>query len=367
MVHFYESSIITTRDGLHCQVYGNEHPFDSILVKPKYIPTDKIENESLQYRFISGRKMNRLNLWADKNKLKDYITQFKINYPHYIFSSKAHNDLQGQERLFFSVPLDNIEKIYFPRKGLSELMSMPEEALDPHIKTVYHFVHFLLKSGLRVKDLGITYSTLTGHYSPEISDINIVVYGKEQFWRLMKFLETADHPLLRWKTDREWLDFFNKRNRFAIFDEKSFLYVMNRKKSEGFFNNTLFVIFAAEKEEETWFKWGEETYTALGPATVEGTVINNFDSVVRPGCYEIGEARIIDEDKNYGNLELKKIVFYSRDYCMIAFPGEKVRACGVLEEVKPKNGPFYHRLVVGYFDAYLSDRREKEYIKVIKY
>ena len=81
MAHFYESSIITTRDGLHCQVYGNEHPFDSILVKPKYIPTDKIECSALPYRFLHGRKMNRLNLWIDKAELKDYLHQFKINYP----------------------------------------------------------------------------------------------------------------------------------------------------------------------------------------------------------------------------------------------------------------------------------------------
>jgi len=37
-----------------------------------------------------------------------------------------------------------------------------------------------------------------------------------------------------------------------------------------------------------------------------------------------------------------------------------------LEEVKPKNGESYHRVVVGYFDSYISDRREKEYIRRIK-
>ena len=79
-MHFYESSIITTKDGLHCQVYANEHPTDLILVKPKYIPTEKLHNDALPYRFIAGRKMNRLNLWADKNELKKYIEQFKKKY-----------------------------------------------------------------------------------------------------------------------------------------------------------------------------------------------------------------------------------------------------------------------------------------------
>ncbi len=88
-MHFYESSVITTKDGLHCQVYGNEHPVKGILVKPKYIPTDKIASEKLQCRFISGKKMNRLNLWADKEALKEYFdisrestrsTSMKVNF-----------------------------------------------------------------------------------------------------------------------------------------------------------------------------------------------------------------------------------------------------------------------------------------------
>jgi len=361
MVHFYESSIITTKQGLDCQVYGNEHPFDSILVKPKYIPTDKIESSALPYRFLHGKKMNRLNLWINKEELKKYIQDFKINYPQYVFNSEMH----GVERLFFSVPINEIERIYFPRKGLSELMSMPENNLDPHLHLVYNFVNLLLQSGLRIKDLGITYSTLMGHYSAEISDINIVVYGKEKYWELMGFLKTAKHPLLRWKTEEEWKNYHKQRNRFGIYGEEDFVKIMMRKNSEGFFNDRLFVIFAAEKEEETWFKWGEETYTSLGPATVEGTVTDNFSSVVRPGCYLIKDSKVLkvnfNENKNYS---IRKVVFYSRDYCQILSPGEKLQAHGLLEEVQPKQGEKYYRLVVGYFDAYISERREKEYIKI---
>ena len=138
---------------------------------------------------------------------------------------------------------------------------------------------------------------------------------------------------------------------------------MGHKKSEGYFNNTLFVIFAAENEGETWFKWGKEKYETLGLVTVEGVVTNNFDSVVRPGCYEIKDSRIVEGHD--GNVDVKRIVFYSRDYCMIADKGERITACGLLEKVTPKDGKEYYRVVVGYFDAYVTDRREKEYVKKI--
>src|SRR3989338_8106862 len=130
-MHFHESSLIITKDGLHCQVYSNEHPEGYIIVKPKYIPTDKIFSDALPYRFIMGKKVNRLDLWADKEKLKKYIDDFSRAYPHYILKSDVHS----KELFFFAVPKECIEKIYLPKSGLAELMSIPYKDLDDHLKT----------------------------------------------------------------------------------------------------------------------------------------------------------------------------------------------------------------------------------------
>lgn len=360
-MHFYESSIITTTDGLHCQVYSNEHPDGNILVKPKYIPTDKISSDSLSYRFISGRKMNRLNLWIDKDRLKQYIDAFMVAYPGYIFKSPVHE----KSPLFFAIPRKNIERAYSPREGLAELMSMPNKDLDDHLRTVVDLISFLLKNDLELKDFGITYSTLMGHYSPNISDINIVIYGKDRFWKLMEYLQEAKHKYLRWKTYEEWKQFYKKRNRHMIHKEEVYIENMYRKKSEGFFKETLFIIFAVENPDEVWFKWGEEKYNHVGVAKFEGIVTDNKNSVVRPGYYEIADAKFISGDKACKDLQIKKVVFYSRDYCMLAYPDEKIEASGVVEEVIPKEGEKYYRLVIGYFDSYLCERRDEEYIKVI--
>ena len=148
----------------------------------------------------------------------------------------------------------------------------------------------------------------------------------------------------------------------SFFCEEEFLHSMRRKKSEGFFDGSLFVIFAAEKEEETWFKWGHEKYNSLGMVTIKAEVNDSFSSVVRPGFFGVKNTTILQGD----NVPINKVAFYSRDYCMLAQPGETIQVCGMLEKVTPKQGEPYHRVVVGYFDAYLDERREKEYIKVIK-
>jgi len=360
-MHFYESTIITTIDGLHCQVYGNEHPEGKVLVKPKYIPTDKISSDFLPSRFIAGRKLNRLDLWIDKDKLREYIESFVKAYPQYIFKSPLHD----KSPLFFAVDKKDIAKEYSPKTGLAELMGMPADGLDDHLKIVVDLINFLLKSELKLNDFGITYSTLMGHYSPNISDINIVVYGKDKFWKLMRFLEKNNHDDLRWKTYEEWEKFYKKRNRHMIHKKEGYIADMHRKKSEGFFKETLFVIFALENKDEVWFRWGEESYKDVGTAKFEGVVKNNRNSVVRPGCYDISDSRFIEGDDSCKGLNITKVVFYSRDYCMLAYPDEKIEISGVVEEVTPKAGNKYYRIVIGYFDSYLSKRRDEEYIRII--
>lgn len=360
-MYFPESSIITTKDGLQCLVYSNQHPEGYVIVKPKYIPTDKISSDALPYRFILGKKVNRLDLWVDKENLKKYFQDFARAYPKYIFKRDVHD----QSPLFFAIPKDQIDKVYLPREGLKELMAIPHRDLDEHLKKVVELVLFFLKSGLELKDFGVTYSTIMGYYSQNMSDINVVVYGKDTFWKLMKFLETNNHPELRWKTYEEWEKFYSKRNRHMIHDKETYLKNMGRKRSEGFFRDTLFIIFAVENEDDAWFKWEEEKYKKIGNAKFKAVVKDNKDSVVRPGCYEIGDSEFLEGDENCKDIKIDRVVFHSRDYCMLAFPGEKVEISGTVEEVTKKMGEKYYRIVVGYFDSHINGKRDEEYIKII--
>src|SRR3989338_4187169 len=181
----------------------------------------------------------------------------------------------------------------------------------------------------------------------------------------MKFMESSNNPDLRWKTYDEWEHFYKKRNRHMVHDKDIYIKNMHRKKSEGFFMGTLFIIFAVENKNETWFKWGQEKYRKIGTAKFSGTVNSNKNSVVRPGCYEISQSKFISGEDTCKNLPISKIAFYSRDYCMLAYPDEKIEASGIVEEVTAKSGEKYYRIVVGYFDSYLNGRRDSEYIKVI--
>jgi predicted nucleotidyltransferase len=361
MMHFYESTLIDTVDGLQCKSYANEHPPGYIIVKPKYIPKDAIEGEGLRYRFLFEKCLVRFNLFTEKEKLRNYVEQFRKTFPDYIYHSKIHKNW------FFAVPREKIKAIHDCRKGLQELLKVPKKDLDKYLGLVVELVGFLCKSGIRAKDLGITHSTLLGNYTPGKSDIDIVIYGKKNGWEILDYLKSAKHPLLRWKSDEEWAQYYkeHKTAESSHFTEEEYVKHMARKRYEGTFGGNVFTLFTVEEPNETWFKWGEETYEPLGIATIKGKVTDHYNSHVRPGFYEIASGELIEAppariDKR---IPIKRVVTYSIPFVQQAVTGETITACGLLELVRRKKGKPYYRIVVGYFDAYTTERREKEFIK----
>src|SRR3989338_1974458 len=362
MVYFPESTLIDTVDGFQCKSYACEHPPGYIIVKPKYIPAYALTGEGLKYRFLFEQSLIRFNLFAKKEVLTQYLEQFRKKSPSYIYDCPLHKNW------FFVVPVDKIKQVHDPKKGLQELLKVPKKDLDPYLTLVQELVDFLSKSGVDAGNMGITHSTLLGNYTFGKSDIDITVYGNENGWKIMEYLKNAAHPLLRWKSEKEWREYYqeHKTSESSHFTENEYAYHMNRKRYEGTFGETVFTIFISEFEEETWSRWGEESYEPIGVATVRGKVSDHSRSHVRPGYYEIDNGEIVESEKDnlQKNIPIKKVVTYSIPFIQQAVSGEMLKACGLLELVTPKKGEKYYRIVVGYFDAYVSDRREKEYIKV---
>ena len=363
MTHFYESILIDTIDGFQCKSYSNEHPEGYIIVKPKYIQKNVIEGEGLKYRFLFEKCLVRFNLFAKKEKLKIYLNQFRKKFPDYIYDCKDTNNW------FFVVPKEKIKTIHDSRKGLSELMQVPTTDLDEYLALTRELVEFLTKSGVNVNDLGITHSTLLGNYTSGKSDIDIVIYGKKNGWKILNYLKTAKHKKLHWKTDEEWAEYYkeHKTSESMHFTEEEYVKHMRRKRYEGMFSGTVFTLFTVEEPNETWFKWGEDKFEPLGTVTITGTVTDHYNSHVRPGCYEITNGKIIDKHgkdiKIDNSLKIKRVVTFSIPFVQQALKGEEITACGLLELATPKSGEKYYRVVIGYFDAYITNRREKEFIK----
>jgi len=353
MNHYYESLLINTVDGFQCKVYANNHPEGVFIVKLKYVPVDKLNFTGLKKRFLFGKAVYRFNLFNNKEVVEKNLTEIREKFPEYYYWSETHKNW------FLAVPSHKIKKKHDPKEGLKELIKIPESDLDDYLKSVKSLIGFILNSGVSVDNLGINHSTLLGNYTIGKSDIDIVVYGKDNGWKVINFLEKNNHHSLKWKTEEEWRKYYKDRIVSKSFNEEEYVANMIQKKDDGLFNGNVFSIFVVEEPEEVWYNW-EDVHEPLATVKITGTVTDYYNSIVRPGYYELKDTQIIE---GYNNVEVKRIVNWSRPFSLQAKKDEMVECVGLLEEIKPRNGNSFYQVVIGYFDTYTTDRGEKEYLK----
>jgi hypothetical protein len=353
MEHFYESLLIDTTDGIQCKVYANSHPDGKIIVKPKYIPVDIANFKGLKKRFLFSKAMTRFNLFNSVEVVEHNVKEIKEKLPDYYYYSESHKNW------FLVVPKEKIAKAHNPKQGLKELMKIPESDLDPYLKAVTGIINLILKSGVSVENLGINHSTLLGNYTPGKSDIDIVVFGKENGWKVVNFMETAQDEKLKWKSEDDWRKYYKDRIVSKIFSEDEYVANMVQKKDDGFYDNNVFSIFCIEEPEECWYNW-EDQHTPLATIKFQGKVIDHYNSIVRPGYYKLGDSKIME---GHPDVKIKRIVNWSRPFSLQAKSGDNVEGLGLLEEIKTKSGETFHQVTIGYFDAYTDGRSEEEYLK----
>jgi len=353
MEHLYESVLIDTVDDIQCKVYANSHPTGLIIVKPKYIPSDKLELVGLKKRFMFSKSVYRFNLFNDKEIVEKNMAEFKSKLPDYVYYSDSHKNW------FFVVPREKIKKIHNPKEGLRELLKIPESDLDPYLKAVVNFIKLIQQSGVSIDNFGINHSTLLGNYTPGKSDMDIVVYGKDNGWKVVNFMEQANHPMLKWKTEEEWRRYYKDRIVSKVFTENEYIANMMQKKDDGFFEGNVFSIFCVEEPEELWYNW-DDKHKPLGEVKIQALVTDHYNSIVRPGYYELKDSKILS---GYEDIPIKKIVNWSRPFSLQAKKGDKVECYGLLEEVTTVKGEKFNQIVIGYTDAYTTERGEKEYLK----
>lgn len=353
MVYFYEAALIDGIDDIQFKVYSSTHPKGFIIAKPKYIPSSLINLTGLKKRFLFSKCMFRFNLFNNKDTVKKNLNAIKKRFPEYIYECKMHKNW------FLGLPKKKVKKFYDAKKGLQELLKVPVEDLDSYLKATIKMIDILVEAGISTKNLGVSHSTLLGNYTPGKSDIDILIFGIDNGWKAIKHLEKSNHSSLKWKSRQDWAKYYKDRVVSKIYNEKEYVANMIRKKDDGFIDGNVFSLFCIENECESWYDWGDE-HEPLGTVKIKAKVKSVYYSIVRPGYYELEDSAVIE---GYKNVPIKRVVTWARPFNLQARENEYIEACGLLEKVKSKEEDFY-QLVIGYFDAYTTDRGEKEYIKV---
>jgi predicted nucleotidyltransferase len=330
-----DGETLLTTEGFIFYVLGYEHPENRVFAFLKYIPSSVAHHFPVRFLKqkwnLDGLELSRPQKLYTAENYQKFVEALRKSFPHYLYCCP----FRGKEVL--SVPLDKIRKVFLPGECLQAIFS--EEDKDAIQKETVELVSLLSKeSGVCVEDFGIHGSVGLNMHS-EYSDIDLVVYGSENF----KMLEAAV-------------------NRLA--DECVITHVCTKKidharKHRGRFNDRRFVYNAVRKYEEIDAPHGKLRYTPVQNVSFSCEVVDDGENMFRPAIYPIKGYEPDDSASELAAEQVPIRVFSMIGYYRnVARAGDAVKVSGTLERVENlESGAIYYQVVVG------TATREKEYIE----
>jgi predicted nucleotidyltransferase len=343
---------ILTKDDIIFRVYGYIHPSGAYVCDPEYASpkvfrstnprAQRGETELLYYKFFADEGLKLV-----LNKFPQYT----------IFYEPLQKCLVG-------VNEDDILEVRKPDAGLRQVLAKePADVLLTALQDL--FTRVLSQSGLTEEDFGVFGSLLHGFYHPSLSDLDFIVYGKENMNRLCEALETLyrEDPSLRNEFDsmkaveaKDW--------KFLNYSLKEYLWHQRRKMIYAYFDSEDAgrVVKAEFEPVKTW----KEICNEYNPSTrishvgwikAVAEITDDKDAPFIPSVYPIEVRDVLDGPKVD---EITRIFSYMEEFRMQAKRGEHVLVEGNLE--KFVNGSnVYHQITLSYGPRYYEQT-----LKVIK-
>ncbi|NWG10893.1 hypothetical protein HXY33_03965 [Candidatus Bathyarchaeota archaeon] len=223
--------------------------------------------------------------------------------------------------------MGSIEKVYVPKECLEYLTTIKRK--DSLQEMTLRFVNLLsADSTIAIDDFGVHGSIALNMHSAK-SDIDIVVYGAQNFRKLERTIERL--------VEDGALSFVTSNRLDAA------------RRFKGRYMNKIFMYNAIRKPEEIQSKYDVSKYMPLKPIQFHCTVIDDSEAMFRPAIYKIEDY----EPANVASVLPKEtipklVVSMIGCYRNIARKGGKIRVSGMLEHVENlENGETYHQVVVG--------------------
>jgi predicted nucleotidyltransferase len=329
-----DRDFLETEEGMFFCVAGYLHPPDKVTAYLKYSPVakGKWKKDAVEFR----RELPFYHVFSVSKTIK-YLEK---NYPNYVHFCPI------RQIKISMVPKKYIKQYYEPENRMDQLICSPEDELEEKVKM---FVEEIMdEAGIPLRFLGITGSILIALHNPLFSDIDLIVYGKENALKLKNTLKTLENvKILSGEKKEEWIQ--HKIEIFHLNKEQAKIFA-NRKWNYGFYRNTYFSVHPTRTDATITERYGSVQYTGMGAATVKAEVTESSESMFLPARYDIEVLELIEGK----NVLIEEIISYEGIYCDVFREGEKIEARGRLEHVDGK-----YRIVLGTLEV------KNQYIRFI--
>lgn len=310
-----------------------------MFIRPKdYISID----DKLFFAVVSeyqedDRVLTWLRYIKDKQGMHKITTEqarklISDSYPEFLFHSQyADSDLHG-------IPLESISHIHRPDQAVVRLLNMTDP--DNKQRDAIKILKLLLDTGIKEETIGITGSLMLDTHN-EQSDIDIVIYGRDLFYKVRQSIKNyLESGVLEPLDDLLWKNAYQRRACELSFED----YCSHEQRK---FNKC---VSGTSKVDISMIPEVYQRFQENGPFRKIGQ--DKVLSVVTDDTYAYDfPARYIIKHET-----INEIVSYTATYTGQALEGEKIEAAGYVEQGSDGK----KRLLVG-----TSREAAGEYIRVV--
>ena len=335
---------ILTPEGLLFRVFGYSHPPKGYICDPEYASANVFTSTDPRAPRTGGNQ-HFFKFYNDEG-MKLIFNKF----PQYTF----FHEMLRQNVVAVNPELSEVRK---PEERLQELMeAKPKDRLVDATQRVTSTI--MEQTNFSVENLGVFGSMFHGFHHPDFSDIDLIVYGREENVRMREVLKAlyADGSS----------DFSNEFSNISVMEGKRWLYQnltvkeflwhQNRKQIYGLFNDT-----KSGRVTKTEFEpvkaWSEITseYNSShriiqkGWVKLKARIVDDTDAGFIPSVYIIQPLEVVSGPREA--IEVVRVLSYMEEFRLQAQQDEIVLIEGNLEEVSSPNGSF-HQVALTYCSRY---------------
>ncbi len=322
-----DRDFLRTQEGMFFCVTGYLHPPDRYTAYLKYSPDPlgKWRDAETAYR-------RELPYYHVRN-VAETIRHLEQRYPWYVHYCPVR-DIR-----FSMVPREYVARYYDPQERLAEILTGPRDPLEEEMRGLTMTI--AAHAGIRPDDMGVTGSILIGLHDPVFSDIDLLVYGLENVWKLREALREGENPHIR-LPDAEFVARWCRRvaERFSLTLEEA-RYLASRRWNYGFYGERYFSIHPTWMDAEITEQYGDHIYRSRGSARIQAVVAEAGGSFFLPATYRVAGVQVLEGNPEAA--EVQEVVSYEGLYSDVADPGQRIEARGKLESVDGEP----RRLVIG--------------------
>jgi predicted nucleotidyltransferase len=328
-----DKDFIETIEGLLFCIVGYLHPPERYTAYLKYRPAT--QGPWKRYGTFYQRMLQVYSA-AETATSNDWL---RNNFPEYI----KRDEFRGIE--FPLIPQNKVIRYYIPEIRLVEILGGPQDFLETKVVKLVEMI--AETSGVSPSNFGITGSILLKIHSQKISDIDLLIYGRENTDRIAKAVRLLQEETRLETYQTEEIKQWRLRQQKTLgIPKKHYSSLVWPHWKRGRIDGTNFSIHPTRFDDEITLEYGTERYSAIEPIECTASISDSQESMFVPARYSIEDLKF--RKKPSSIKEINSVVSFEGVFSSIVQKGDRVQIKGTLEKVENiQTGEVHYQIVIG--------------------